>query len=127
MTAAGGAAPSRPMRRAGSLLLMLLVLVAQSGGLQLLAWTSMALSAGTGVSAVMAKPCSMCRAAQELDGAADDRSPLVKPVKKADLAEPPVELVLLPIPLVAMVPVYGDVIGVAQWSAVPEIPPPQRA
>jgi hypothetical protein len=127
LTRAGGSAPSFPMRRAGSLLLMLLVLVAQSGGLQVLAWTSMALRSGTGVSVVMAKPCSMCQAAQELDGAADDRSPLVKPVKKADLAEPPGELVLLPVPLVAVVPVYGDVIGVAQWFAVPEIPPPQRA
>ena len=113
------------MRRASCLLLMLLVLVAQSGGLQVLAWTSMALQSGAGISVVMAKPCAMCRAAQELEHEADDRSPLVKPVKKADLAQPPAELVVLPAPLAAMVPEYRDLIGVAQWSAVPEVPPPR--
>ena len=115
------------MRRAGSLLLMLLVLVAQSGGLQVLAWTGMALRSGAGVSVVMAKPCTMCKAAKALDEADEDRSPLLKPVKKADVVQPSAAVVLLPPPALIVVSRNGDVIGVAQWSAAPDVPPPQRA
>ena len=113
------------MRRAACLLLMLLVLVAQSGGLQVVAWVGMALRDGSVGAAVTGKACSMCHAAKALDGEQDDRTAAVKVVKKVDLAVAPLVCVLMPAPVVIHRLPVMDVGGMAQWSAVPEVPPPQ--
>jgi len=114
------------MRRWACLLLVLAVLTAQSGGLQVVAWLNMALRDGSVAAAVTGKACTMCAAAKALDAGQDDRTAAVKVVKKVDLAVAPLVCVLMPAPVVVRRLPMVDGGGMAQWSVVPDVPPPQR-
>ena len=124
------------MRRASCLVLMILVLVAQSGALQVGAWMSMAVEQASingwsaGVLAPLGPACGMCKVAKALSAAPEEGLPMTsvkKDLLKMDVVPPVVLVVAEPSPAHLHVGIHRDLGGVAQWGPTPELPPPRHS
>lgn len=122
------------MRRASCLLLMILVLVAQSGALQVGAWMSMAVEQAAkhgwsaGVAAPLGPSCGMCHVAQAMTASPEGGLPatvMKKDLLKMDVVPPVVFVIAMSVPAFHRVGLRRDLGGVAQWGPTPELPPPR--
>jgi hypothetical protein len=130
-----------PMLRIGAVLLVLILMIGHSAGVQLIGWAGMLVSrtAERGlVSAVQStvsgdEPCALCNLSKTIaakeQGAADDGKQMPNPggksVKKPDFAH--VEWYLVPTSTIGRALVYARVVPafLAMSPLAPEPPPPR--